>query len=156
METRLMSEARRAGVPVPTIYDIDPWENRIIMEFIEGPTVKEAISSRSCDSEALCERIGELVASMHLRDVIHGDLTTSNMILRGGRIYFVDLSLGERSSSIESKGVDLHLLKEALNSAHSDNPDLYEAVVRGYARHVPYADSVLAKVKQIEERGRYT
>jgi N6-L-threonylcarbamoyladenine synthase/protein kinase Bud32 len=78
------------------------------------------------------------------------------MILRGGRLVLIDFSLGERTSSVESKGVDLRLLKEALTSAHARGPEHFEAVARAYRRHYRKAAEVLARAREIEERGRYT
>jgi len=100
--------------------------------------------------------MGAAVARLHGADIVHGDLTTSNMILRGGRLVLLDFSLGERTSSVESKGVDLRLLKEALTAAHARGPQHFEVVARAYRRGYRGAAEVLAKAREIEERGRYT
>ena len=151
-----MTEAREIGLAVPIIYDVDVEENRLVLEFIDGPTVKEVIQSRSIEPKAVCKLMGEVAAKLHSGDIVHGDLTTSNMICREDRIYLIDFSLGERSSSVEAKGVDLHLLKEALTSAHSQMPYLFENVAGSYRRAYNGAEGVLLKVKDIESRGRYT
>jgi TP53 regulating kinase-like protein len=155
-EVKLMTGARELGVAVPIIYDIDVEENSLTLEFIEGPTVKEMLQKRSHEPKALCEQVGEVAAKLHSGDIVHGDLTTSNMIYRGGRVHLIDFSLGEKSSSVEAKGVDLHLLKEALTSAHSDMPDLFDSVAGAYRKVYEGAEEVLLKVKEIESRGRYT
>jgi len=155
MEVRLMSEARELGLAVPIIYDIDIEENRLVLEYVEGPTVKEVLQKRLIDPPRICQMIGEMAAELHSRDIVHGDLTTSNMIYRDDRIHLIDFSLGEKTSSIEAKGVDLHLLKEALTSAHSDMPDLFDHVAAGYRQRSANAEEVLRKVKEIESRGRY-
>jgi len=156
MEVRLMAEARDLGVAVPIIYDIDVEENRLVLEFIDGPTVKEVLQRKLDSPPKVCRLIGEAAAILHAGNIVHGDLTTSNMIYRDGRIHLIDFSLGEKSSSAESKGVDMHLLKEALTSAHSDMPDLFSRVARSYRRKYKGADEVLLKVEDIESRGRYT
>jgi TP53 regulating kinase-like protein len=156
MEVRLMSEAREIGMAVPLIYDIDVEENRLVLEFIEGPTVKEVLQKRLFDPPTICRQVGEIAAKLHSGGIVHGDLTTSNMIYRDGRILLIDFSLGEKNSSTEAKGVDLHLLKEALTSAHSDMPELFDHVAGGYRNAYKAADEVLLKVKEIESRGRYT
>lgn len=155
-EARLIGAARAAGVPVPILYDIDLVENRLVMEFVDGPTAKSVLDAGGRKADALCGKIGEAVARLHGADIVHGDLTTSNMILRGGRLVLIDFSLGERTSSVESKGVDLRLLKEAFTSAHARGPEHFEAVARAYRRHYRKAAEVLAKAREIEERGRYT
>ncbi len=156
-EARLIQEARRYGVPTPIIYDIDVQEAEMVMEEIEGERVKDALI-RVNDEEAdrICEEIGRLVALMHKAGMVHGDLTTSNMILRDGKIWFIDFSLGGRNAEIEEMGVDLHLLKEAFQSAHSEREHKFEVVLRSYSEHFPEAKRVVAKIRDIEERGRYT
>ncbi len=155
-EARLMGEARAAGVSVPILYDIDLLENKLVMEFVDGPTAKTVLDKGGTPAMAVCRKIGEAIARLHAADIVHGDLTTSNMILRDRRLVMIDFSLGERTRSVESKGVDLRLLKEALTSAHARGPEYFEAVARAYRRRYPKAAEVLAKVTEIEERGRYT
>lgn len=156
-EARLIQEARRCGVPTPIIYDIDVQEAEMVMEEIEGERVKDALL-RVDDEEAdrICGEIGRLVALMHRAGMTHGDLTTSNMILRDGKIWFIDFSLGGRNAEIEEMGVDLHLLKEAFQSAHSEREHKFEVVMRSYSQHFPEANKVAVKIKDIEQRGRYT
>jgi Kae1-associated kinase Bud32 len=156
-EARLMQEARRCGVPTPIIYDIDIQEAEMVMEEIEGERVKDALL-RVEDEEAdrICEEIGRLVALMHRACMTHGDLTTSNMILKDGRIWLIDFSLGCRNAETEDMGVDLHLLKEAFRSAHSEREHKFDVVLSSYSKHFPEAKRVIAKIKDIEDRGRYT
>jgi Kae1-associated kinase Bud32 len=155
VEARLFREARRLGVSVPILYDVDLVENRIIMEFIDGPTAKDALASDARDAEELCYRIGFAVGRLHSGDVIHGDLTTSNMIVRDRRLYLVDFGMGEKRGDVEAKGVDLHLLREAFFSAHSERAELFGEVLRGYREAYGDAEAVIAKAKEIEKRGRY-
>ena len=156
-EARLIQEARRLGVPTPIIYDIDLAKAEMTMEFIEGPRVKDAlINADQEEAERLCEEIGRLAALMHGGKLVHGDLTTSNMVLRDGRIYVIDFSLGSRNAEVEEMGVDMHLLKEAFQSAHSERMGLFEVVLRSYSTYNSRSQQVLAKIREIEERGRYT
>jgi Kae1-associated kinase Bud32 len=156
-EARLIQEARKHGVPTPIIYDIDLQNAELVMEEIEGRRVKDALgSSDREEAERICTEIGRLVALMHRGGIVHGDLTTSNMILREGKIWFIDFSLGGRNAEVEEMGVDLHLLKEAFQSAHSERFEMFEVVLASYKQHFPGAKQVIAKIKEIEDRGRYT
>jgi len=156
-EVRLMLEARKAGIPVPIIYSVDLSDNRIVMEEIPGIRVKDALEDLPKDrGEEICHKIGEIAGRLHLGDIVHGDLTTSNMLLDGDRIVVIDFSLGSRSSELEDKGVDMHLLEEAFHSAHYRRSELYEAVKDSYVKTYPGGADVLKKVKEIEKRGRYT
>lgn len=154
-EARLFGEARRLGVSVPILYDVDPEENRLVMEYIEGPRMKEALEAQPGGGAELGRRLGEVIGRLHGGDLIHGDLTTSNMILRGEEIVLVDFGMGERSAELEAKGVDFHLFQEALRSAHAAVEDLLDAVLEGYRSTYPRADEVVAKAEEIEKRGRY-
>lgn len=155
-EVRLMLEARRAGIPVPVIYSVDIGNNRIVMAEIGGMRVKDALQGRSADPDAICARIGEIAGRLHESDIVHGDLTTSNMLLDGESVVLIDFSLGQKSSEIEDKGVDMHLLEEAFHSAHHDRSELYSVVTDSYTRAYPEGARVLRKVREIEKRGRYT
>lgn len=156
-EVRLMLEARRAGIAVPIIYSVDHANNRIVMEEVKGPRVKDALKGlpehRARD---ICAKVGEIAARLHANDIVHGDLTTSNMLLEGERIVLIDFSLGSKTSELEDKGVDMHLLEEAFHSAHHERSGLYDTVKESYVRTHPEGDKVLKKVKEIEKRGRYT
>jgi Kae1-associated kinase Bud32 len=154
-EANLMRLARDAGVRTPIIFDIDLVECGIVMEFVEGPTAKSVLG----DSEErlnIANQIGKDVGRLHSADIIHGDLTTSNIIITRMGPSFIDFGLGEKSAEVEKKGVDLHLLKEALDSAHSSFPELYEAVIRSYLGSYPEGEAVVKLVQEIEKRGRYT
>ena len=159
-EPQLMHEAKAAGVPTPLIYMVNVPESSIVMEYIEGQQVKRLLNDIEKDRRHnLCVKIGESVAHLHKWGLIHGDLTTSNMILaENGRIYFVDFGLGEKSVELEAKGVDLHLLKRALQSTHFRHwEECLQAVLCGYTSvlGVEVAEKVYEKIREIERRGRY-
>lgn len=139
---------------VPILYDVDLEENRLVMEYVEGPLAKEVLEGGG-EAEALCSAIGGTVGRLHGGDLVHGDLTTSNMILQGDRLVLLDLGLGERSGDLEAKGVDLHLLREAFFSAHSERGELFPRLLEAYRETYGEADGVIAKMKEIERRGRY-
>ncbi len=146
-EARLISEARRGGVPTPVIYDIE--NSTIKMQYLDGIAIKYVIN------EELSEQIGFLVAELHKAEIIHGDLTTSNLILFKDRIYMIDFGLSFFDSSTEARGVDVHVLFQTFESTHHDHEKLIEAFCRGYRKDFNKADEVLERVKEIEKRGRY-
>jgi len=159
-EPQLMHEAKAAGVPTPLIYQVNVPNATIVMEYIEGKQVKQHLNRASkAERKKLCTQIGELVGKLHKEDLIHGDLTTSNMILNPkGKIFFVDFGLGEKNVEVEAKGVDLHLLKRALQSTHFGFWEAcFEDVFAGYSRvlGVELAEKVYQKIGEIERRGRY-
>jgi len=159
-EPQLMHESKKAGVPTPTIFHVDMKNATITMEFVEGKQVKQVLPTISKkEKQELCGRVGMLIGKMHKRGVVHGDLTTSNMILDGeGKIFLVDFGLGEKNSEIEARGVDLHLMKRALQSTHYQfAEECFRNVLQGYAEVLGWEDAekVFEKIHEIERRGRY-
>jgi TP53 regulating kinase-like protein len=159
-EPQLMHEAKKAGVPTPTIFLVDVKNTFIVMEYVEGKQVKQLLYEFSRGKrKQVCFTIGEEIAKLHRFGLIHGDLTTSNMIMNTeGRVFFVDFGLGEKNDEVEAKGVDLHLMKRALQSTHYQfAEDCFESVIDGYGSisDAKTLKSVLRKIKEIEKRGRY-
>lgn len=156
-EARLINEARQVGVPTPVIYDIDLLNAEITMEEVRGPRVKDELDSADhMEVRELCQHMGRLIAQLHKGGIVHGDLTTSNMIMSGGRMWFIDFSLGTRSATVEEKGVDLHLLKEAFQSAHSTLLPMFPVILEAYRQNYEGAEEMIRKMREIEGRGRYT
>lgn len=159
-EPQLMHEAKKAGVPTPTIFLVDVKNSTIIMEFIEGKQLKQLLNEVSeKDRLHLCRKVGELIGKLHKHGIVHGDLTTSNMIQNSdGKIFFVDFGLGEKTKELEARGVDLHLMKRALQSTHFKFAEqCFKNVIEGYSSilNAETVKNVLDKIREIERRGRY-
>ncbi len=156
-EIKLLNDARRLGVLTPKILDVDEKNYKIIMEHIDGDRVKELLNSADKKTiENVCKEIGYAIGKLHNGGIVHGDLTTSNMILKEEKIYFIDFGLGEFSKRIEDYGVDLNLLNEALKSTHFKIFKLcWKNIVNGYKKEYKRAGEVLEKVNEIEKRARY-
>ena len=159
-EPQLMHEAKAAGVPTPLIYMVNVPLSSITMEYIEGQQIKQLLNIVPKNQrKKLCAIIGKLIGKLHLHGLIHGDLTTSNMILTPeGKIFFVDFGLGEKNIEVEAQGVDLHLMKRALQSTHYQFwEECFKNILFGYSSvsGVEAAEHVYEKIKEIERRGRY-
>ena len=159
-EPQVMHKAKEAGVSTPTIFMVDFADATIVMEFVEGKQVKQTLNSLAEEQRLqLCRHIGNLIGRLHSQGIIHGDLTTSNMILTPhGKVVFVDFGLSEISRELEVRGVDLHLMKRAFQSTHYKYAkECFEAAMKGYAEVVgdTLAKDVLEKIREIEKRGRY-
>ena len=156
-EVKLMTEARAYGVPTPRILKIDEKDFKIFMEFVDGIRVKELLNSSDMEMiKKISLQIGKLIGKLHANNIIHGDLTTSNMIFKDGKIFFIDFGLGEFSKRIEDKGIDLNLLLEALKATHFKILKLcWQNIVKGYKKEYNKAEEVLKRVEEIEKRARY-
>lgn len=148
-EAKIIHQARRAGVPTPIINEISLENNEIRMEFIDGKLLRNHIS------EELSCKVGELVGILHSNDIIHGDLTTSNLILSDGKIYLIDFGLSFFDQGIEAKGVDVHVFFQTLRSTYDGAESLIKAFVDGYRKSFSKWEEVLKRVEEIERRGRY-
>jgi Kae1-associated kinase Bud32 len=127
---------------------------KITMPFIKGKKLSEHLDSLS-NKNQICEQIGKQIAILHDNEIIHGDLTTSNMILSNEQVFFIDFGLGYESRKDEDKAVDLHLIKQALEARHYQNYESYwKAVQQGYQKS-KNAKQVLERLKKVEARGRY-
>ncbi|RUM34390.1 MAG: Kae1-associated kinase Bud32 [Archaeoglobus sp.] len=144
-EVRLMSAARRCGVPTPIVLDVE--EDVIVMERIDGIPVREIMS------EDICREIGRSLAKMHSVNIVHGDVTPMNMILKDEMIYFIDFGLAFVDTDIEPKGVDVHVFFEALKAYFGNWVRLKQAFIEGY---IEVGDrEVIKRAEEIAERGRY-
>lgn len=156
-EAKLIAEARKQGVCVPILYDIDLESGVLTMQYLQGDRMKDILNELDEKKRRkICEKIGESIAYLHNGGIIHGDITTSNMILVDDRIYFIDFGLGNKSEEIEARGVDLHVLMEAFNSTHSNHPHCFDDVLEGYKKtYSSDARAVINKIDEIVKRGRY-
>ncbi|MDR0461630.1 MAG: Kae1-associated serine/threonine protein kinase [Nitrososphaerota archaeon] len=159
-EGQLLHQAKGAGVATPLIFMIDVPEATIIMEYIEGVQVKQQLNMVQKEGRReICLNLGGLIGKLHKENLIHGDLTTSNMIIDNqGKIFLLDFGLGEKNVALEAKGVDLHLLKRALQSTHfSFWETCFKDVLTGYrlVAGVELTEKVYEKISEIEKRGRY-
>jgi len=146
-EARIISAARRAGVATPVIRDLTA--DSIIMEKVIGSELKYVLNRTTA------EEAGSAVGRLHMAGIVHGDLTTSNMILRDEKIVLIDFGLGQITSEIEARGVDLHVFFQTLESTMADAEELKEAFLTGYRSSFPLADDAVEREHEIELRGRY-
>jgi len=149
-------------------------ESQIIMPFIKGKKLSEHLDKFSLkEQKQIMKSLGENIAKLHKNEIIHGDLTTSNMIYlpskknsvfikgddgREDKVFFIDFGLGYISRKIEDKAVDLHLLKQALEAKHFKNwKELFKEVSKSYEKTLgkTEAKKVFERITAVEKRGRY-
>jgi Kae1-associated kinase Bud32 len=154
-EAKLMERARANGIPVPRTRTEDDF--KLVMEFVEGPKLKDSLNSMDAGKrKRVCIMVGEIIAKLHSNGIIHGDLTTSNMILSGDQVVLIDFGLGKFSSSAEDMAVDLFLLYEALKSTHFAVLDeCWKSVMDAYSYARDGANDVQGRMEKIKKRRRY-
>ena len=154
-EAKVMERLKEDGVTVPKLISADEKNATIEAELIKGEKLRDCLSSANC--KKICNEIGRATGKMHDANIIHGDLTTSNMILGSDeRIYLVDFGLSLFSNKDEDKAVDLHLLRQALNSSHNTIAEkCFTAVINGYKKTNNKSGEILKRLEKVEERGRH-
>ena len=158
-EARLLRQARQSGVPTPLVYDVALAANACIltMELIEGEQVKRLLNAMTLSrAQRMMQKIGQGVGALHQGGIIHGDLTTSNMLWYDGRMYFIDFGLGAMTDDIEARGVDLRVLKEAFGSTHAQLGASFDVILKGYNEAFDKGDEAIERMNDIAGRGRYT
>ena len=180
-EARLLIEARNAGVNTPRILDLDLTRCTLILQYLPFPSLKDvlAMDSTSTSEESshptpslnssptplppstrnssLVKEAGRLTGLLHANDIIHGDLTTSNILVDGETLWFIDFGLAEKTDEVENKGVDVHVFTEAFESTHSALMDLLDSFYKGYRKGNPNGgEDVIMRANEIAKRGRYS
>jgi len=150
-ESKILKSLEKYGF-VPRI--LEQKEHNILMENIEGIQLKNLLDK----DPKIAIFIGKNLSIMHDNNIIHGDLTTSNMILSGKgksqKLFFIDFGLSYNSTRIEDKAVDIHLFKQALESKHFKVDDkAYGQFLKGY--NPKDKKDILKRLEIVEQRGRY-
>ncbi|XP_009635637.1 EKC/KEOPS complex subunit TP53RK [Egretta garzetta] len=155
----------RPGISAPVVYFVDYATNSIYLEdIVDSITVQDHINSLqqsgndSSSLLALAGKMGELLARMHDEDLIHGDLTTSNILLRPPTekldLVLIDFGLSFISGLPEDKGVDLYVLEKVFLSTHPDTENAFKTLLKTYAATSKKSGPVLKKLDEVRRRGR--
>ncbi|KAI5819730.1 kinase-like domain-containing protein [Pyronema omphalodes] len=174
-EARLLTRCRGLGIPVPAVYFVDEARGEIYMEWISGRSIREVLDGmiaegRKEEVNDLMKKMGQVVAKLHQNDIVHGDLTTSNVMVRGERksgllaeatmekvdaeVVLIDLGLGMMSTQEEDKAVDLYVLERAFLSTHPQAEDLFQDVLAAYEGSFKGAKAVMRRLADVRMRGR--
>ncbi|XP_031114198.1 EKC/KEOPS complex subunit bud32 [Ipomoea triloba] len=161
-EARCMTKARRLGVATPVLYAVDPILHSLTFEYVEGPLVKDILlgfGSSGIDEERIADiafQIGNAIGKIHDGGLVHGDLTTSNMLMRSAtnQLVLIDFGLSFTSTLPEDKAVDLYVLERALLSMHSSCGNVMDRILAAYKKSSKQWSSTLNKLAQVRQRGR--
>jgi TP53 regulating kinase-like protein len=170
-EAKLMERVSKI-INVPNVLKSDEKSKEILMEFIDGKKLSEYLDIFSLsEQKKIARKIGEGVTKLHDANIIHGDLTTSNMICLASlekeeaekkqikekiieKLYFIDFGLSFHSTKIEDRAVDLYLLKQALEAKHFLNSKiLFREFLKSYKSK--NKEKVLEQLGKVEKRRRY-
>lgn len=154
-EVRLLQLARVIGINVPYVLDVDKVNWVIVMDKVAGSSIKHYMESNNLEKYFI--ELGKIIGKLHSSNIIHGDLTTSNIILDPTEnIWIIDFGLGFISHQIEDKAVDLLVLKHTIESSHYSSYELaYGSLIKGYQDQNTQAEKIFKRLKIVEARVRY-
>ncbi|KAM0805613.1 kinase-like domain-containing protein [Usnea florida] len=170
-EARTLVKCRREGVSVPAVLGLDCEAGWLLMEWVGGRTVRDVVGKRGFGEgggeglRGLMGRVGRAVGRMHEVGVVHGDLTTSNMMVRPfaatglrngveGEVVLIDFGLAGQSVQDEDRAVDLYVLERAFGSTHPEAEEGFQEVLRAYGESYRGAKVVLKRLEDVRLRGR--
>lgn len=155
-EAKVLTKLEEMKFPAPHLQDFSDKRMSIVMDFIPGEKLRDVLATGDGYQE-LAHEIGQKVGKLHASDMIHGDLTTSNMIQHAEtrELHLIDFGLSSFSDKEEDKAVDLFLLDRALESKHYQlYPGIFESVLQGYREVYSEAEKVLERFQAVKKRGR--
>lgn len=177
-ECRAIIRAKAAGVATPAIYLTNLDRRSIYMEYIENATILKDFIDKNIEKKIILDSLqnciahglGTLIAKLHSKNIIHGDLTTSNVLLRNidedeafekyndiNNFVMIDFGLARTESNAEDKAVDLYVLERSLLSAHSEIPLLFSKIFNIYQKcytNKNQCKDIISKYKDVQSRGR--
>ncbi len=151
-EAKLISDAKKYDVNTPFIYSVDLDNYNIVMEKVDALQLQDKIISGNVnDLEDLLKNIGMMIKRMHDGEIIHGDLTTANILIKDETPILIDFGLGKYSNLVEDYGTDLLVFKKSLTTIIPEESEkLFQWVIDGYDD-----EKIVKKIEEIEKRGRY-
>lgn len=154
-EIKLIKEARGYGIFTPKIISSNENNFKIIFEKINGEIIKDFLNNNK-NYEKICQKIGKEIGKLHLVGIIHGDLTTSNLIIRKSDIVFIDFGLGKFSNKVEDVATDLIVLLNSINATHNKiSKKCWSNIIKGYKKTNPKYETIFQQMQKIENRFRY-
>ncbi|XP_055912755.1 EKC/KEOPS complex subunit TP53RK [Eupeodes corollae] len=170
-ENSAITRCLAAGVLAPKVLQVNYNSKKIYMQYFEKAItckefIKKIVSSEStAEAETklsdLCASVGIVLSKIHSNNIIHGDLTTSNILVNPKvedfcdyELILIDFGLSQYSTSPEDKGVDLYVLERALLSTHSQQPKLFESILSSYQKQMQDSQAVISRFQEVRRRGR--
>jgi Kae1-associated kinase Bud32 len=160
-EARLLHHVKTFGIISPILFAVDKVNANLTMEYIDAPRLKHVLLSKKESAKSkkiLCTEFGKIIATLHGHGIVHGDLTTSNVLVRktkkGNEPILIDFGLGFHSQKMEDWAVDLVNLKKTFTATHSSFPLGWGIIHQSYLKSGGKKET-LKKMEEVEARIRY-
>ena len=152
-EAKVIETLAKAGVAVPELISSDDRKMEIIMGRVGGVKLKDVLSGTNCGN--LCSLAGEKLAIIHNAGIIHGDFTTSNILVDSGKIVVIDFGLSYFSDKAEDRAVDIHVFSQSLEiRSFAFHEKCVESLLKAYLAHAKNGNEVIARLRKVQSRGR--
>ncbi len=150
-EAKILKKLQELHFSSPELIKTDEKEN-ITMQYVQGEKLSAILEKQ--DYLSLMKEIAQKVSILHNNEIIHGDLTTSNILLEK-EIVIIDFGLSFFSKRVEDKAVDLHLFRQALESKHHTIwEECFSTFLQEYKGKAKESKEILDRFEQVENRGR--
>ena len=167
-EVRLLTRAKQLGIHTPSIYHIDWSRHTIVMEDLhQARTIKFVIDklieeNNHVKLEQLAKQIGSIIARLHQAQIVHGDLTTSNILLNeDDQLYLIDFGLSQhipnKTQMFEALAVDLYVLERAIICTHQKAKHFFSNILMEYKSSINNEKQrilTMNKYEEVRARGR--
>lgn len=155
-EQSVLEKLSLAGIPVPKVFTSeDPCV--VHMGFVDAPRLRDVLLATP-QQVNLIELAAKLLAQMHNLGIIHGDYTTSNILVRNASpadLVIIDFGLTFFSQKIEDMAVDIHLAFQAFESTHYVQAKEYENIfLEVYQNECDQGENILKRLEIVQLRGR--
>ena len=94
---KALEKCSKFQISTPRHVESLPKEGLLVLEKVNGVTMKEALDEKTLAEGDCGTKMGEIVGQIHARGIVHGDLTTSNFMLENDKAVIIDFGLGKGS-----------------------------------------------------------
>ncbi|MFT7615992.1 MAG: TP53 regulating kinase-like protein [Candidatus Woesearchaeota archaeon] len=152
-EAKILQRLQDNKIGAPELIEVNEKTFTIEMEYIQGGMLKNVLTK--ANTTPLAKKLAQIIAKLHNANIIHADLTTSNILVREDTIFLIDFGLSYVSKKVEDKAVDIHLLNQATASSHHKiHAEFMKQFLKTYFAKVEETEIIKKRLEVVQSRGR--
>ncbi|KAH0577172.1 TP53 regulating kinase [Spironucleus salmonicida] len=146
-EAKILQILNERGISAPIMISYN--DDTIVMEFLDFPQLTSILNeNKNEESKNALISLAQVISQLHDLQIVHNDLTPSNVLFDGQKAIIIDFGLAQRGkTSVEDLAVDLYVLERSLNAMGKG--EFFEYFISAYQN-----DLVKKRLKEVEKRGR--
>lgn len=174
-ESKALEKLKKTNCDTPSLLYVDKERCVIYMDEIPGMTVRDYIASlgdlshpeNKAAIENIAFKMGISISNVHHSRIIHGDLTTSNMIVPPRpadlaadakylpeKVHLIDFGLSFTSDLVEDRSVDFYVMERAIQTTHDHSDHLIHMIYNTYKNENRLGNKVQTRLNDVRNRGR--